>query len=130
MAAKAELDLQRRDPNGLNAHLGTLLFNDVFGEPDGTHSIDCVWKFSNCCFEFWKNLCYKLLTLCFSCCIAAEWGCEFAYIAFYHVWYITPCFKWIEINCGVCQRLYTMCINCCMTPCFEACGGLFHHFKK
>ncbi|OWF53216.1 Caveolin-3 [Mizuhopecten yessoensis] len=82
--ADDQLDLVSRDPNGVNAHLGTLLFNDVLGEPDGTHSIDCVWKLSYMCFECWKGLCYKLLTLFCGICIAAEWGCEFAYIAFYH----------------------------------------------
>ncbi|XP_061179136.1 caveolin-1-like [Saccostrea echinata] len=125
-----EIDLSNRDPNGLNSHLGTLLFNDVIGEPDGTHSIDCVFKLSNTCFELWKGLCYKLMTFCCGCCIAMEWGCEFAYIAFFHIWMLTPCIKVVEINCGVCQRIYTMCINCCCTPCYESIGGIFHHFKR
>ncbi|XP_069141788.1 caveolin-1-like [Argopecten irradians] len=124
------VDLVARDPNSLNSHLGTLLFNDVLGEPDGTHSIDCVWKLSYTCFECWKGLCYKLLTLFCGICIAAEWGCEFAYIAFYHIWFITPCMKVCEINCGLCQKLYATVINCCIVPCTEALGGLFIHFKR
>ncbi|XP_052679624.1 caveolin-1-like [Crassostrea angulata] len=119
-----------RDPNNLNGHLGTLLFNDVIGEPDGTHSFDCVWTFSRSCFESWKIFCYNLMTMCCGCCMAAQWGCEFAFIAFWHIWYITPMFKVLEINCGVCLRLYSMCINCCMTPVCEAVGGIFHHFKR
>lgn len=107
----------------------TLLFNDVIGEPDGTHSFDCVWTFSRSCFESWKIFCYNLMTMCCGCCMAAQWGCEFAFIAFWHIWYITPMFKILEINCGVCLRLYSMCINCCMTPVCEAVGGIFHHFK-
>lgn len=110
--------------------LQTLFFDDVIGEPDGTHSLDCVWKLSRACFEFWKGCCYKINTLCCGCCIAMHWGCEFAYIAFAHIWYITPMFKVLEINCSVCQRLYSMCINCCMTPVCEAFGGIFHHFKR
>ncbi|XP_078340970.1 caveolin-1-like [Crassostrea virginica] len=125
-----EIDLTDRDPNGLNSHLGTLHFNDVIGEPDGTHSIECVWRISYLCFNCWKNLCYKLMTLFFGCCIAAEWGCEFAIIAFYHVWFISPCLKVCEINCGLCQRVYSNCANCCIVPCCEAMGGIFHHFKK
>ncbi|XP_022334655.1 caveolin-1-like [Crassostrea virginica] len=125
-----EVDMVNRDPNGLNSHLGTLHFNDVIGEPDGTHSIECVWRISYLCFNCWKNLCYKLMTLFFGCCIAAEWGCEFAIIAFYHVWFISPCMKVCEINCGLCQRVYTNCANCCIVPCAEAMGGIFHHFKK
>lgn len=89
----------------------TLLFNDVIGEPDGTHSFDCVWTFSRSCFESWKIFCYNLMTMCCGCCMAAQWGCEFAFIAFWHIWYITPMFKILEINCGVCLRLYIQCAS-------------------
>lgn len=108
----------------------TLFFDEVIAEPDGTHSLDCVWKLSNTCFECWKNLCYKFLTLCCGCCVAGEWGCEFAYIAFCHVWLVTPFLKILEINCGVCRRFYSLLVGCCLTPCFEACGGVFHHCKR
>ncbi|VDI34539.1 caveolin 1 [Mytilus galloprovincialis] len=126
----SEIDLVERDPNGINAHLGTLHFNDVFGEPDGVHSIDCVWKLSAKCFDCWKLLCYNILTVFYGVCIAAEWGCEFAIIAFYHIWIISPCMKIFEINCGICQRIYSTCVNCCIVPCCEAFGSLFHAFKK
>ncbi|XP_063425020.1 caveolin-3-like [Mytilus trossulus] len=125
-----EVDLVNRDPNSINAHLGSLWFNDVIAEPDGIHSIDCVWKLSSKCFELWKKLCYIIMTTCCGMCIAAEWGCEFAYIAFYHIWFITPCMKVLEINCGVCQKIYALCINCCMYPLCEACGAIFNAFKK
>ncbi|VDI47811.1 caveolin 1 [Mytilus galloprovincialis] len=125
-----EIDLVNRDPNGLNAHLGTLHFNDVFGEPDGVHSIDCVWKISAKCFDCWKLLCYNIMTIVYGIFIAAEWGCEFAIIAFYHIWIISPCMKIFEINCGLCQRIYASCVNCCVVPCCEAMGSLFVAFKK
>ncbi|VDI34537.1 caveolin 1 [Mytilus galloprovincialis] len=126
----SEIDLVERDPNGINAHLGTLHFNDVFGEPDGVHSIDCVWKLSAKCFDCWKLLCYNILTIFYGVCIAAEWGCEFAVIAFYHIWIISPCMKIFEINCGICQRIYSTCVNCCIVPWCEAFGSLFSAFKK
>jgi hypothetical protein len=53
----------------------------AFGEPDGVHSLDCVWKISHKCFELWKRLTYILLTTFYGICIAAEWGYEFAYIS-------------------------------------------------
>ena len=71
-----------------------------------------------------------LHTLFCGICIAAEWGCEFAYIAFTHIWYITPMIKVLEINCGCCQKLYGTCVHCCMDPICEACGMLFYAFKK
>lgn len=108
----------------------TLHYNDVFGEPDGTHSLDCVWKLSYTCFECWKKFCYIVLTTLCGMCIAAEWGCQFAYIAFYHVWCVSPMMKVFEINCGLCQRIYAAIMNCCLVPCCEACGALFNAFKK
>ncbi|XP_060595660.1 caveolin-1-like [Ruditapes philippinarum] len=124
-----DVDLVNRDPNGLNTHL-KVQFEDVLAEPEGARSIDCVWKLSYTCFNLWLGLCYKLLTLCYGICIAAEWGCEFASIAFYHVWYITPILRMCEINCAVFTKVTKTCMGCCMEPCCEACGALFVHFKK
>ncbi|KAL4226704.1 Caveolin-1 [Mactra antiquata] len=123
------LDLVNRDPNSLNDHL-KVQFEDVFGEPEGARSIDCVWKLSYTCFNCWLGLCYKLATLFYGICIAAEWGCEFAMIAFYHIWYITPMLRVCEINCAVFKKLMETCMGCCLTPCCEACGGFFIYFKK
>jgi len=125
----AELDLVNRDPNNLNGHL-KVTFEEVLGEPEGVHSIDCVWKLSYTCFNLWLNLCYKISTLCCGICIAMEWGCEFAYTAFYHIWCISPMLKLCEINCGICKRCFTTCMNCLMEPVCTACGALFIHFKK
>ena len=108
----------------------TLIFTDVIGEVDGAHTIDFCYKAAAGCYECWKGLCYNILTICCGICIAAEWGCEFAYIAFCHIWFITPCLKICEINCGLCQRMYTTCVNCCITPVCEAYGGMFHHFRR
>lgn len=106
------------------------MFDDVLAEPEGTHSMDCVWKLSYTCFNLWKGLCYKLATLLCGICIAAEWGCQFALISFYHIWYFTPIFKMMDINCGCCKKVYTQCVSCCVEPCCIACGGLFNAFKK
>ena len=105
-------------------------FEDVLAEPEGTHSIDCVWKLSYTCFNLWKNICYKLATLFYGCCIAAEWGYYFAYTSFVHIWYITPFFKWLDINCGVIKKLWGSCVSCCCEPCCMTCGLIFHQFNK
>ncbi|ESO94516.1 hypothetical protein LOTGIDRAFT_189239 [Lottia gigantea] len=123
------LDLVNRDPNNINDHI-EVEFEDVVAEPDGAHSIVCVWKASYCCFNFWKNFWYKLATLCCGICIAAEWGCEFASIAFTHVWFITPLFKVLEIECGCLKKFYGMCVHCCLDPCCESLGLVFSAFKK
>merc|ERR1711872_823830 len=125
----AELDMVNRDPNNINDHL-KVTFEDILAEPEGAHSMDCVWSCSYKCFNCCKDLAYMILTLFYGICIAMEWGCEFGQIAFIHIWYITPCFKVCEINCGCCQKLYGMCVHCCLDPCCEACGMLFSAFKK
>ncbi|CAH2312584.1 caveolin 3 [Pelobates cultripes] len=40
------LDMENRDPNNMNEHV-RVLFEDTFGEPEGTHSIDGVWVLSH-----------------------------------------------------------------------------------
>merc|ERR1712154_559611 len=95
----AELDMVNRDPNNINDHL-KVTFEDVLAEPEGAHSMDCVWSCSYKCFNCCKDLAYMILTLFYGICIAMEWGCEFGQIAFIHIWYVTPCFKVCEINCG------------------------------
>jgi len=123
-----ELDLVNRDPNNLNDHV-RVRFDDVLGEPDGAHSIDCVWKLSYLCFNCCKGCAYKLLTLCFGIPIAMAWGCEFAEIVFDHVWAITPCLRVYSIYCGSFQKCYAMCLQCCLAPVFEACGACFSNIK-
>merc|ERR1712154_34681 len=129
MPSTTDLDLVNRDPNNINDHI-KVAFEDVFAEPEGAHSCDCIWKNSYCCFEFCKRLTYMLLTTFYGICIAMEWGAELGRMAFIHIWYITPMFKVCEINCGCCQKIYGLCVHCCMDPCCEACGLLFHAFKK
>jgi len=127
--ADQEVDLVNRDPNNINDHL-KVVFEDVLAEPEGNHSMDCVWKNSHKCFTCCKDLCYTIMTFCCGICIAMEWGCNFAYIAFVHIWYVTPCFKCLELNCGCCQKLYGMCIHCCLDPICEAIALCFSAFKK
>lgn len=106
------------------------MFEDVLAEPEGTHSIDCVWKLSYTCFNLWKGLCYKIQTTLCGICIAASWGCDFASISFYHIWYFTPCFKLVDINCACLRRIWGQCIGCFLDPVCTSCGLLFHAFKK
>jgi len=128
-AKMGEIDLVNRDPNNINDHI-KVEFEDILAEPDSTHSIDCVWKNSYRCFNFCKRFCYLLMTTLCGICIAAEWGCEFAWIAFIHIWHVTPCFKCLEINCGCLQKLYGMGVHCLVDPWCDACALFFGAFKK
>ena len=44
------LDLSQRDPNNLNKHV-QVMWEDVFGEPEGVRSIDFAWTISYKCFD-------------------------------------------------------------------------------
>ena len=97
-------------------------FEDVLGEPDAAHSIDCIWRNSYRCFECGKNICYKLMTLLCGLCIALYWGCDFAIVAFDHVWCWTPCIREFSICVGCFQKVYATIIQCCCAPVCETCG--------
>ncbi|KAL4226701.1 hypothetical protein ACF0H5_014681 [Mactra antiquata] len=123
------VDLLNRDPNCINSHV-QCAFEDVLAEPDGVRSIDCVWRLAYASFECWKGCCYKMTTLFCGVCIASCWGCEFAYIAFNHVWSFTPGLKALEINCSYFKRYWRLMLGCCMDPCCESCSIIFSSFKR
>jgi len=118
---KKDVDLVNRDPFDLNDHV-KVLFEDVLAEPEGAHSIECVWYNSHSCFNCYKKCCYKFMTLCCALPIAMCWGCEFAMITFQHVWYVTPCMRMFMINCGCLQKCWGNCVQCFMQPVCEACS--------
>ena len=100
-------------------------FEDILAEPDGAHSIDCVWLNSYMCFNCAKNICYSLMTTLCGLFIALFWGCGFACITFKQVWCITPCLRCCSIEMGCAQKLYGTCINCYMAPVYENIGLMF-----
>ena len=104
-------------------------FEDVLGEPEGAHAMDCVWKNSYSCFNCCKNCCYKFMTLICGIPLAMMWGCEFAMITFQHVWCITPCMRAYMINCGCYQKFWGTCLQCAVQPCCEAVGYIFSNIK-
>jgi hypothetical protein len=105
-------------------------FEECIGEPDHTHSIDCVWKYSYKCFNLCKTLCYLILTTLCGIPMAICWGCFFACITFCHVWEITPSIRALEINCDISKKCMNIWYGSCVTPLCEACGGLFINLKK
>jgi len=123
MAAK-EADMEQRDPNNLNAHV-KVQFEEVIGEPEGVRSIDCVWRNAFKCFNCTLGCCYKLLTVLCGIPLAFCWGCEFACLAFYHVWYYTPLVKCYTIQLVACRTLLKLYLEVCVGSVCEACGMFF-----
>ena len=116
--------------NCLNClHTFKVQFEDVLGEPDGARSIGCIWKLSYTCFECGKGLCYKLLTTLCGICIALSWGCDFAIIAFTHIWIYTPAMRDFTICLGCCQKIFATIVDCCCAPVCSACGSCLSRIK-
>ena len=104
-------------------------FEDVLGEPEGAHAMECVWRNSYKCFECCKGCCYKIMTLLCGIPMAMMWGCEFAMVTFHHDWCVTPALKMFMINCGCMQKFYSACLQCYCQPCCEAVGAIFSQIK-
>ncbi|KAK0044783.1 caveolin-1, partial [Biomphalaria pfeifferi] len=51
-----------------------VMFDEVLAEPDGAHSINCVWNCAYKCFNCCKGCCYKFLTLLCGIPLAICWG--------------------------------------------------------
>jgi len=114
--------MEQRDVLDLNSHV-KVKFEEVLGEPDGVRSIDCVWRNTPKCFNCTLQCCYKVMTTICGLPLAFCWGCEFAMLAFYHVWYYTPMIKCFTINLLACRNLLKLfCDTCVATPC-EAVGA-------
>ncbi|XP_076356858.1 caveolin-1-like [Tachypleus tridentatus] len=92
MSINDGIDLDNRDPNTLNEYL-QVEFDDVIAEPEGTYSVDCVWKGAYSIFTGTKNCCYKLLTILFAIPVALVIGCSFAILSFQHIWCLGPAIR-------------------------------------
>ncbi|XP_011423457.2 caveolin-3-like [Crassostrea angulata] len=123
-----ELDMDNRDPNDLNKHVQTA-FEDVIGEPDGSHSPDCVWRISAMCFKGGKACCYTILTGLCGIFIGLYWGCEFACISFEQIWCTTPMLRVFGVYLGCLQKFFGTCVSCCLAPICETCGLLFSNIS-
>lgn len=119
-----QLDMEHRDANQLNNHV-SVAFEEVFGEPDAIHTIDCAWRTSYKCYNCTLNCCYKFLTVLCAVPLAFCWGCEFACTACYHVWYVTPLLRIWSIDLLALQKFFNLCLNAFLAPCCETCGLLF-----
>ncbi|KAK7089307.1 caveolin-1-like [Littorina saxatilis] len=118
------VDLVNRDANGLNDHV-KVAFDDVIAEPDGAHSLPCVWAGAWLIFTCTKGCCYNVMSIICGFPLALLWGCQFAYITFYHVWCIGPCMRSFMIDCGCYRKYFFTCVQCCLGPICETFGLCF-----
>lgn len=104
-------------------------FEDVIAEPEGTYSLDGVWKTSFTVFTVSKYWCYRILSAIFGIPLSLIWGFYFACLSFCHIWAIMPCIKsyLIEIQCI--NRIFSICIHTFCDPFYEALGKVFSNIR-
>ncbi|KAJ1109488.1 hypothetical protein NDU88_006848 [Pleurodeles waltl] len=122
------LDMEQRDPNNLNDHV-RVLFEDAFGEPEGSHSIDGVWECSFKTFRGVKSCCYIVLSILCGCPLAFCWALEFACLQCCHIWMIGPCLTCWRMNINCMKHFWSSCIHCMCDPFYEACGLCFSFIR-
>jgi len=124
-----EIDLINRDPKQINDDVIKVDFEDVIAEPDGTHSLDGVWKLSYTTFTVSKYWCYRVLSAVFGIPVALLWGFLFACISFCHIWAVVPCIKSCLIESQCISQIYSLIIKTFCDPFFEALGKVFSSIK-
>ncbi|KAL3212753.1 hypothetical protein MRX96_007808 [Rhipicephalus microplus] len=101
---------------------GTVEFDDVFAEPEGTYSLDGVWKAATLTFTHTKNICYRALSLLCAVPLALIVGISFACLSFQHIWCIGPAIRHCRVNCHVVRQYMRIILESCCAPCFSEMG--------
>ncbi|XP_071383096.1 caveolin-3-like isoform X1 [Centroberyx affinis] len=120
-----EIDLINRDPKQINEDVVKVDFEDVIAEPDGTHSLDGVWKASYTTFTVSKYWCYRILSAILGIPVSLLWGFLFACLSFCHIWAVIPCIKSCLIESQCLSRIYSLTVHTFCDPLFEAVGKIF-----
>nr|QOK99930.1 caveolin 3 [Sparus aurata] len=115
-----EIDLINRDPKQINEDVVKVEFEDVIAEPDGTHSLDGVWKLSYTTFTVSSMVLPHPVCSLWHPRSLCSWGFLFACISFCHIWAVVPCIKSCLIESQCISRIYSLCIQTFCDPFFEA----------
>ncbi|KAK2163117.1 hypothetical protein LSH36_85g03027, partial [Paralvinella palmiformis] len=95
-------------------------FEEIFAEPEGVQSADCIWRSSYRCFNGTLGCCYRFLTLLCSLPTAFCWACQYACIACCHVWCITPWLTYLQMYLQPSAVACSLMINAYCVPVCEA----------
>ena len=104
-------------------------FDDVIAEPDGTHSLDGVWKTSYTAFTISKYWCYRLLSALLGVPLALLWGVLFAVLSFCHVWVVGPCIRSCLLESQCLGQVYGHGVRTLCDPLCESVGRMFQSVR-
>lgn len=104
-------------------------FEDLFTEPEGSHSIDGVWRASYRVFTGTKHWCYRILSAIFAVPCAFCWGLHFACLTFSHIWTIQPSLRSCNIEIYPMARLWGLFVRSFCDPFCESVGLMLSKIK-
>ncbi|KAL3852811.1 hypothetical protein ACJMK2_016426 [Sinanodonta woodiana] len=128
LKSEADIPLTVRDPGHLNDFV-KVSFEDVFAEPDGSHSFDAIWKTSHIVFMESRLCCYRALTSICAVPCALYWGINFACLSFDLIWWIQPWLRSIQVILKPLASICIMCLKALVDPCFESCGKFLANIR-
>ena len=106
-----------------------VFFQDVFAEPESSHSIDGVWRTSFRAFVLTKHWCYRIITAICGVPTAILCGIYFACLSFDYIWCIMPCLRAYTIELQFLGKLFSLCVRSFFDPFFESVGKIFGGVK-
>lgn len=119
-----------RDNNRISTfYLSQVFFQDVFAEPEGTHSIDGVWRISFQAFVNSKYWCYRIITAILGIPTAVLCGIYFACLSFDYIWCIMPCLRAYIIELQCLGKIFGLCLRTFCDPLFESVAKIFGGIK-
>lgn len=122
------ISLYDRDPSNIN-DLVKVQFDELFAEPEGSHSIDAVWRASHMVFTGTKHWCYRILSAIFAVPCAFCWGLHFACLTCNHIWTVQPSLKSCSINIYPLAKLWGLFVRSFCDPFCESVGLMLSKIK-
>lgn len=123
------IEQETRDPKQLHDDVLKVNFEDVIAEPDGTHSVDLVWKCSNDTFTFTKRWFYRFLTLLLGVILSMLWGLVFAIMSFLSIWVVAPCIRYFQVLFACLCQPVLVGIRYMILPLFKVVGKMASSVK-
>ncbi|XP_029191350.1 caveolin-3-like [Acropora millepora] len=123
-----QISLSDRDPTAMNDHV-KVFFQDVFAEPEGSYSIDGVWRTSFTAFVNTKYWCYRIITAVLGIPTAVLCGMYFACLSFDYIWCVMPCLRAYIIELQCLGKIFGLCLRTFCDPFFESVSRIFSGIK-
>lgn len=106
-----------------------VFFQDVFAEPEGSYSIDGVWRTSFTAFVNTKYWCYRIITAVLGIPTAVLCGMYFACLSFDYIWCVMPCLRAYIIELQCLGKIFGLCLRTFCDPFFESVSRIFSGIK-